>query len=147
MLKIAMLHHVSLPVSNITIAKRFYGDVLGLQEDPNRPNFGFEGAWYKIGDRSIHLIVPEAGEQPTFRVDKAIDSHDAHCAIRVESFSGAIAHLESKGYRRTADKNPIPTTDNPLPMRINAAGKAGFPQIYVLDPDRNVIEINAEKED
>ena len=29
----------------------------------------------------------------------------------------------------------------------NPAGKAGFPQIYVLDPDRNVVEINAERLD
>jgi hypothetical protein len=32
-------------------------------------------------------------------------------------------------------------------MRINAAGTAGFPQIYILDPDRNVIEINADRDD
>lgn len=147
MLKNQTLHHVSLPVSDIEKSKRFYLEVLGLEDDPKRPKFEFGGAWLKIGDRSVHLIVPDASEHPTYRSGKAIDSHDAHFAIRVASFSGAIAHLESKGYRRTADKNPAPTAENPLPMRVNAAGKAGFPQIYVLDPDRNVIEINAEKED
>ena len=147
MLKNVMLHHASVPVSNIGSAKQFYGEVLGLEEDPARPDFPFEGAWYKLGDRRLHLIVPEKDDSPTFRLEKAIDSHDAHVAIRVDSFSGAIAHLESKGYRRTADRNPAPTADNPRPMRVNAAGKAGFPQIYILDPDRNVIEINAERED
>jgi catechol 2,3-dioxygenase-like lactoylglutathione lyase family enzyme len=144
MLKIAMLHHVSLPVSDLARARHFYGEVLGLKEDPGRPDFDFPGAWYQLGDRSIHLIVPAAGGRPTFRAGKAIDSRDTHCAIRVESFSGAIAHLEANGYRRTNDANPVPTADNPLPMRVNPAGKAGFPQIYILDPDRNVIEINAE---
>jgi catechol 2,3-dioxygenase-like lactoylglutathione lyase family enzyme len=147
MLKIAMLHHVSVPVSDISKARAFYGGVLGLQEDPGRPKFDFDGAWYKVGDRMIHLIVPEAADDPTYRSNKAIDSHDAHCAIRVESFAGAIAHLEAKGYRRTSDRNPAPSAANPLPMRVNAAGKAGFPQIYVLDPDRNLIEINAATED
>jgi hypothetical protein len=32
-------------------------------------------------------------------------------------------------------------------MRLSPAGAAGFPQIYILDPDRNVIEINAETAD
>jgi hypothetical protein len=28
-------------------------------------------------------------------------------------------------------------------MKVNPRATAGFPQIYILDPDRNVIEINA----
>jgi glyoxylase I family protein len=65
----------------------------------------------------------------------------------VPSFSGAVAFLESRGYRKSDERNPEPTADNPRPMRVNAAGKAGFPQIYILDPDCNVIEINAERQD
>jgi catechol 2,3-dioxygenase-like lactoylglutathione lyase family enzyme len=147
MLKIGTLHHVSLPVSNIEVAREFYRDVLGLEEDPGRPDFPFKGAWFKLGDRTLHLIVPTPGEHPTYRTDKAIDSHDAHFAIRVPRFSDAIAYLESKGFRRTADRHPVPTAADPRPMRVNEAGRAGFPQIYILDPDRNVIEINAERED
>ena len=147
MLKTGALHHVSLPVSDIDKARAFYGEVLGLEEDTSRPEFDFEGAWFKLGDRRVHLIVPKAGEHPTFRAGKPIDSHDAHFAIRVRSFSAAVAYLESRGYRKTEDTNPEPSADNPRPMRVNTAGKAGFPQIYILDPDRNVIEINAERED
>lgn len=94
MLKIQMLHHVSIPVSAIARATRVYEGTLGLRRDPNRPDFDFEGAWYRIGDRSVHLIVPTRDEKPRLR-----------------------------------------------------AGKARFPHIYILDPDRNVIEINAEIED
>jgi glyoxylase I family protein len=147
MLKVQMLHHVSIPVSDIARATRFYEGTLGLTRDPNRPNFDFEGAWYRIGDRSVHLIVPTPDENPTLRAGKAIDSHDGHFALRVARFSEAVASLEAAGYRRSEDRNPLPTEDNPLPMRVNRAGKAGFPQIYILDPDRNVIEINAETED
>jgi hypothetical protein len=32
-------------------------------------------------------------------------------------------------------------------MRVNAASVTGYPQIHVLDPDRNVIEINADRVD
>ena len=146
MLDVETVHHASVPVSDLDRAREFYGSALGLEEVA-RPDFDFAGAWYKVGDRSLHLIVPKAGEEPTFRKDKAIDSHDTHFAIRVRSFSGAVAHLKSKGYRSTDDRNPKPTADNPLPMRVSPAGRAGFPQIYIMDPDRNVIEINAEKVD
>jgi glyoxylase I family protein len=143
-LDIETVHHVSLPVSDLDRARAFYSAVLGLQE-ADRPNFTFSGAWYHLGDRSLHLIVPEAGENPTFRQDKAIDSHDVHFAIRVRSYERAVAHLQSKGYRQSHVTNPKPDADNPRPMRLNPAGTAGFAQIFILDPDRNVIEINAEK--
>jgi len=146
-LKDGTLHHVSLPVSDINKAREFYGKLLGLEEDLSRPDFPFKGAWFKVGDRTLHLIVPTAGEDPTYRTGKKIDSHDVHFAIRVPSFSKAIKDLESKGFLSTTDRNPAPTPANPCPMRVNEAGMAGFPQIYILDPDCNVIEISAESDD
>lgn len=142
MLDIETLHHVSLPATDLARSAAFYTGVLGLVPI-ERPPFDFEGAWYRVGDRTLHLIVPTAGEDPTLRRGKGIDSHDAHCAIRVRSFSRAVAYLESQGYRAAAERNAGPTAANPKPMRINRTGRAGFPQIYILDPDRNVIEINA----
>ena len=133
MLRIETLHHVSLPVTNLAASKAFYSVVLELRELA-RPDFNFPGAWYAVGDRTLHLIV---GEHSTFRTDKQIDSHDAHFAIRVRSYKGALDHLRSKGY--SADQPDVLRK-----LRENPGGKAGFPQIYLLDPDRNVIEINAE---
>jgi glyoxylase I family protein len=145
-LDIETIHHVSLVVTNLDGARAFYSGVLGLEET-DRPEFPFDGAWYRLGDRSLHLIVPGPGDEPTFRQDKAIDSHDAHFAIRVRSYRQAVEHLQSKGYRQGHGANPKPDADNPLPMRLSPTGKAGFPQIYILDPDRNVIEINAAQAD
>lgn len=142
MLDIETLHHVSLPASDLDRSIQFYEGVLGL-EPMERPPFDFAGRWYKVGDRSLHLIVPEAGQDPTFRRGKPIDARDAHFAIRVRSYAAAVAHFESSGFRRSAERNPTRTADNPLPMRLSPKGAAGFPQIYVLDPDDNVIEINS----
>ena len=142
MLDIETVHHISLPASDLVRTSEFYEGVLGL-EPMDRPPFGFKGRWYKVGDRSLHLIVPETGDDATFRHGKAIDSHDAHFAIRVRSYAIAVAHLESKGFRRSSDRSPRRTTGNPQPMRLSPTGPAGFPQIYVLDPDDHVIEINA----
>ena len=142
MLNIESLHHVSLPAADLERSTQFYEEVLQL-EPMERPAFDFKGKWYKVGDRSLHLIVPKDAESATFRGDKPIDSRDAHFAIRVRSYSAAVAHLESKGYRGSAERNPRPTNDNPRPMRLSPTGAAGFPQIYLPDPDGNVIEINA----
>ena len=133
MLSIKTIHHVSLPVTDLERSKRFYAEVLTLQEI-TRPPFTFPGAWYLLGDRHLHLIV---GEHPTFRAGKEIDSHDIHFAIRVDSYRQALDHLRSKGYSVHAEDPLKRTKENPI-------GTAGFPQIFVLDPDRNVIEINAE---
>jgi glyoxylase I family protein len=136
MLNIETLHHVSLPVSDLERAKRFYGGVLGLREVA-RPPFSFPGAWYQLGDRRLHLIQ---GDRSTFRTGKTVDSRDIHFAIRVRSYREALDHFRAHGYRTDAD-------DDLLKMRENPTSVAGFPQIYVLDPDRNVVEINADRLD
>jgi glyoxylase I family protein len=135
MLSIEMIHHVSLPVRDLARAKAFYSQVLGLSEI-ERPAFDFPGAWYAIGDQQLHLIV---AERATFR-EHGIDSRDIHFAIRVGSYRGAVRHLEAKGYSSDA-------MDELRRMKEKPRGRAGFPQLYVLDPDRNVIEINAERLD
>src|SRR4030095_6283799 len=120
MLDILTIHHVSLPVSDVVRAKRFYGDVLGLQEIP-RPAFPFDGAWYQLGDRHLHLIK---GENSTFRDGKPIDSHDLHFAIRVRSYRQALEYLKSKGYRADAADSDL------LRLRENPTGTAGLSHIY-----------------
>jgi len=132
------LHHVSLPVSDLERSRTFYREVLGLREI-ERPPFDFPGAWFAVGDGQLHLIGDSA--DPTRRDGKGVDSHDVHLGIRVTSWAEALRFLESKGYRADADDL------DPKKMKFSPRPTAGFPQIYILDPDRNVIEINAEKLD
>jgi catechol 2,3-dioxygenase-like lactoylglutathione lyase family enzyme len=82
------------------------------------------------------LGLRELSRQSTFRHGKGIDTHDIHFAVRVDSYRGALEHLRSKGYSVNAE-DPLRRT------KENRQGTAGFPQVFVLDPDRNVIEINA----
>lgn len=131
------IHHVSLPVSDPERSKQFYSETLGWQETA-RPAFDFAGAWYQVGNDQVHLIVDD---RSTFREGKGVDSHDIHFAVRVRSFREALESLEAKGYRKEADDLDL------MKMRVNERPTAGFPQIYILDPDRNVIEINAERLD
>jgi glyoxylase I family protein len=121
------LHHVALTVTDLERAKRFYGHVLGLREIP-RPAFPFDGAWYRTGDRDLHLIVVE---NPQLNAGLALDMANAHVAFRVKDFRSARAYLESQG----------------VPMRVTVGGPTGFPQIHLMDPDRNIVEINAAELD
>ena len=136
MFRIETLHHVSLPVSDLKRSEEFYESILEL-EKIERPPFDFEGAWYQLGDRQLHLIVHHGS---TFREGKGVDSHDVHFAIRLHSYRDARDFLRSKGYHPEAG-------DEFKKMRENPKATAGFPQLYIMDPDRNVIELNAERLD
>lgn len=134
MIGIAILHHVSLNVTDLERSRAFYREILGLQEI-TRPPFGFPGAWFAIGDsQQLHLIVHPGA---TFRGEKGIDTRDNHFAVRVRSYRSALEFLRGKGYSEHS-------TDEMTRMHLQPHATAGFPQLYILDPDRHVIEINAE---
>ena len=100
------------------------------------PIFRSQGAWFQVGAKQrLHLIVHT---DPTFRRSNIIDTRDVHFAVRVKSYRQALEFLRSKGYREDA------ADGDPRKMKANPRATAGFPQVYILDPDRHVIEINAE---
>ncbi|WP_219835084.1 VOC family protein [Paenibacillus sp. R14(2021)] len=120
------IHHVSLIVTDLGRAKRFYEEVIGLQPIV-RPAFDFPGAWYAIGGsgEQLHLIV-HAGEMGR---SGGIDTRDGHFAIRVADFDETIAWLDRCGIEHRNNRNSI----------------TGFAQIFLLDPDHNIIELNAAR--
>ena len=125
---ITRLHHAAVCVTDIERAKRFYAEVLGLHEVA-RPNFDFPGAWYEFGDGSqLHLIVHDT--PLALRGTTAIDPKDGHLALRVDSFAATLAHLQHHGVAVVAYRE----------------NKTPWAQIYVTDPDGNVVELNAERE-
>ncbi|MGM7702464.1 VOC family protein [Pseudalkalibacillus sp. Hm43] len=118
------IHHVSLEVKKLKRARAFYEKVLKFEVCPDRPDFDFEGIWYTLGNTQLHLIVnpsfsPE--DQPT------LNSRSAHFAVRVESIDELISMLEKAG---------CTYLDKP-------ASKTGWHQVFVQDPDGNIIEFNA----
>jgi glyoxylase I family protein len=132
-MEIEVLHHVSLPVTDLERSNTFYREILGLSEIP-RPNFPFGGTWFRLGgNQELHLILQHTNV--TYRGGKPIDPGDIHLAIRVRSYQRTLEFLRSKGYREEAeDLQQLRSIPNPI---------TGYPQIYILDPDRHLIEINA----
>jgi catechol 2,3-dioxygenase-like lactoylglutathione lyase family enzyme len=127
MIAVESLHHVGICVTDLARAKQFYSEVLGLREIP-RPPFDFGGAWYQLGDGELHLIVHPATR--TLRGTRDIDARDGHLAIRVRSYDETLQHLRSHGIEC-------------LERRRNVTPWA---QIYVTDPDGNVVEFNADEQ-
>ena len=129
---------MSLTVTDLDRSRRFYREVLGLTEI-ERPPFNFPGAWFQLGAaQQLHLIVHT---NPTFRGGKPLDTRDVHFAVRVNDYWATVEFLRSKGFREDAP------ADDPMRLAVNPRATAGFPQMYILDPDRHVIEINAARLD
>jgi len=133
---IITVDHVSLPVTDLEDAVAFYTKILNLVQVP-RPSFPFKGLWFDLGDRKLHLILHEK-RLSTFRLGKPVDSHDSHFAVRVEDYVAALTHLQQAGYSEHAPNEF-------MRLRVSPNPTAGFPQIFLMDPDRNVIELNATR--
>jgi glyoxylase I family protein len=118
------LHHVSLIVTDLERARAFYTGILGLRE-MERPPFDFPGIWYSVGntDQQLHLIVHGGETKRTGR----IDTRDGHFAIRVSNYEQTLEWLRKQNVEHTANPDSI----------------TGFTQIFLMDPDHNVIECNS----
>lgn len=112
------LNHVALDVNDVAVSVRFYRDGLGLPELP-RPDFGFPGAWFRLGTRQeLHLI----GNR-----DRPVGERAGHFALQVADIEAAADLLRAAGI---AFRGPKPRPD-------------GAYQIFTADPDGNVIELCA----
>jgi catechol 2,3-dioxygenase-like lactoylglutathione lyase family enzyme len=81
---ILRLQHVSLPFpgtpESLVEARRFYGEVLGLEEYPRPPLLPGSGIWYAVGDQELHLfgepggvaVNPQSRRHPCFQVEDVV---------------------------------------------------------------------------
>ncbi len=113
------LHHASFVVRDIEASRRFYAGVLGLEEI-ERPPFPFEGAWYRVGQAEIHLIVPPAGLD-VGSAPPELNPLARHTAFAIDDYVKARDALKAKGIE-VLETNP----------------EAG--QMWVRDPDGNILE-------
>lgn len=112
------VHHVSINVSNVEEAVRFYTEGLGMSVRPDRPDFGFGGAWLDAGGQQVHLIegrVPAAQGQ--------------HFAVLVDGLDAVVTELRGRGLE-VSDPSPVGTSR----------------QAFVSDPSGNLVELHEPRE-
>ena len=127
------LHHVSISVSDLDNAMVFYHEFLEL-DLLERPPFPSRGAWLACGACQVHLN-PHPPE--TLNANRFISPVHPHFALRAADFDYWTAKLANHGY-----SEDLPA-DNSKKIRIDRNSLAGFPQLYLTDPDCNIIEINS----
>lgn len=122
--RIVRYHHVTHNVmrSHADVARRFYGDVLGLPEippvgDPTNQRL----IWFQVGNQQLHLVLCDSVDPASTR----------HIALAVEDFDGVIERLHRSGAR-------FEESGSGELWRLRADGsKCAF----CYDPDGNRIEL------
>lgn len=113
------IHHVSLLVENLATSLDFYGRFLGLEENRNRPELGYTGAWFDIGSQQLHLLeLPNPG-QGIARPEHV--GRDFHFALYIKDINEIVEKL---------DNADIPFTRS----------RSGRTALFCRDPDNNGIE-------
>jgi catechol 2,3-dioxygenase-like lactoylglutathione lyase family enzyme len=125
------LHHVSVIVTDLARSAAFYRELFGF-EPIERPPFPIPGLWLGVGSLQVHLVVYPPGN---FRT-RGVDNDDIHFAFNTDDFEGFVAQAHAMGFSENAPP------DDPKRLILKRQGMAGFPQVYLLDPDHNIIEVN-----
>lgn len=109
---------VAMPAGAEGVARKFYGDVLGMNEIAKPPELAKRGGcWFESGVVQIHLGV-EAEFRP---------ARKAHPALRCADYDSLITRLRSQGIQ-VQDDASIP----------------GVRRCHVADPFGNRIELICE---
>lgn len=119
----ASFSHVSIIVADVERSRQFYGDVLKMQED-HRPDFGFPGIWYNLGNNlQLHIIHNAELLRPQDEIEGFTPQY-AHFAL----FTDRVDELYDRFKEKQVKVNEL--YSSPTKMR----------QIFVKDPDGNMVE-------
>jgi catechol 2,3-dioxygenase-like lactoylglutathione lyase family enzyme len=88
-IEVQRVDYVRVPVTDIEEAKRFYGEVLGLEESPNSP--GDDWIEYEAGNVTLAVMTPHTHDYEFTELPPAT------LALRVPDVAEARAKLEDAG--------------------------------------------------
>src|SRR3954449_5091258 len=95
------IDHVSVIVTDLTRARWFYRDVLGLKEIAEPKTFDFVALWFDLGGgQTLHLLLTPNPDTPSPR----------HFALHVDDAEAARVELRAKGVA-IAETTEIPHCD------------------------------------
>jgi extradiol dioxygenase family protein len=130
-IQVLELHHHGIRVGpskeDVTRARKFYGDVLGLSHDPGRPEIPtIDGYWMDVGGTAqIHLMGVEG--QSKFAKGPGKDPSLPHVALAVADIQAARKELDSLNVEYWAAESVVG------PQSL---------QLFLKDPFGNIIELH-----
>ena len=116
------IHHVSVVVADVEKSLAFYCGVLGLQQDHDRPNLSFEGAWLALDENNTQQIHLLQVDNPDSTVRPEHGGRDRHTAFKVKDIDVIEAALKQHN----------------IPFTQSQSGRAA---LFCRDPDGNTLEI------
>ena len=111
--------HVSFIVADTARAVVFYRDVLGLALYAERPELGFPGAWFCVGEQQIHLLELPNPDPVDGR--PAHGGRDRHVAFTVDDLDALVQSLEAAAV-------------------VYTLSRSGRRALFCRDPDGNALE-------
>ncbi|MFN8708225.1 MAG: VOC family protein [Planctomyces sp.] len=126
-IRVRQIDHVTLVVRDLAASRRFYVELLGMQDVP-RPAFSFRGAWFRAGATLLHLIEEHDLSGPAgigHHLEKR-SGRNHHFAFEVDDAADAAATLKKLGVPLVEDAKRRPD---------------GAVQVFLADPDGHVIEL------
>jgi len=125
MFEVTQLHHASLIVSNISQSRAFYCGLLGMMEDPSRPDLGYPGVWIDLGSgQQLHLLELDNPDPTIGRPEHG--GRDRHIAFKIKSLNLFIKQLD----------------EHKIPYTVSKSGRAA---LFCRDPDGNALEFIEQK--
>lgn len=121
------LDHITLVVADIEASRKFYVDLLGLEE-VQRPAFDFPGAWFQCGSTEIHVTLADENSGLPGWADRNVNrlTRGHHFAFEVNDIFATVEYFNNAGIK--IESGPKQRPDGPT-------------QIFVFDPDQHLIEL------
>ncbi len=113
-LPVTHIDHCTVIVTDVALAREFYGQKLGLKEIAPPASFDFVAVWYDLGGTYLHLLLKPVADTLSPR----------HFCLHVSDIQEARSYVASQGL-------PVEET-----VKINNADR-----FFVRDPFGNRIEI------
>jgi len=131
MIELRQIHHNSFIVDDVERAKRFYCDVLGMEEATYPLHYDFGIAWCRKGEAEVHLVlaadsVQAPGDKPLHANPPRDVTYARHSCFRVADMQEGVEALSDHDWPIVA--GPRPRGD-------------GGTQLYLHDPDGHLIEL------
>lgn len=119
--RVQRLQHVSLPFPgderSVEQARRFYTDVMGLEERPVPPALPGVVLWWAVGELELHVFSEPSGVAVN-------DQSHRHPCFQVDDVRRFRAHLDAAG----------------VPTRDHNGEIPGRPRFFATDPFGNTLE-------